>query len=266
MELSSVEFDGIELTYRTAGEAGLLVVVLLHALGQDSSDWNVVVEALAPAHRVYALDLRGHGGSSQPGAYPLELMRSDVLGFLHALDLDGAFLIGHSVGGAVAYLVAAAEPRRVRRLVLEEPAPPRPGDAIAGYAVPARRNPLLRLACGGGDNQATQRPRPRVVGRPAPHHRPHAGDRRRPRQPLPARPTRRVGRSDPRRVIPDDRRRVRRAHHSPGSLPCRVAPIPASKSHRPLQTTQLPARRSVTYRFSGDCLLTTSGRMVCRET
>ena len=52
MELSSVEVDGIELTYRTAGEAGLLVVVLLHALGQDSSDWNVVVEALAPAHRV----------------------------------------------------------------------------------------------------------------------------------------------------------------------------------------------------------------------
>ncbi len=126
MELSSVEVDGIELTYRTAGEAGLLVVVLLHALGQDSSDWNVVVEALAPAHRVYALDLRGHGGSSQPGAYSLELMCSDVLGFLHALDLDGACLIGHSVGGAVAYLVAAAEPRRVRRLVLEEPAPPLP--------------------------------------------------------------------------------------------------------------------------------------------
>ncbi len=141
MELSSVEVDGIELTYRTAGEAGLLVVVLLHALGQDSSDWNVVVEALAPAHRVYALDLRGHGGSSQPGAYPLELMRSDVLGFLHALDLDGAFLIGHSVGGAVAYLVAAAEPRRVRRLVLEEPAPPRP--ATPSRDMPSRPDGTL---------------------------------------------------------------------------------------------------------------------------
>ena len=126
MELSSVDVDGIELKCRTAGEAGLPVIVLLHALGEDSSDWNAVVEALAPAHRVYALDLRGHGGSSQPGDYSLELMRSDVLGFLHALDLDDVCLIGHSLGAAVAYLVAAVEPRRVRRLVLEEPAPPLP--------------------------------------------------------------------------------------------------------------------------------------------
>ncbi len=66
-ELTSVDVDGIDLTYRTAGEAGLPVVLLLHALGEDSSDWNAVVEALAPANRVYALDLRGHGGSSQPG-------------------------------------------------------------------------------------------------------------------------------------------------------------------------------------------------------
>jgi|GEM_PF-6665970 len=97
-ELTSV--DGIDLTYRTAGEAGLPVVVLLHALGENSSDWNAVVEALAPADRVYALDLRGHEGSSQPGAYSLELMRSDVLGFLHALDLDDVCLIRHSLGGA----------------------------------------------------------------------------------------------------------------------------------------------------------------------
>ena len=136
IELSRVDVDGIELKYRTAGEAGLPVVVLLHALGEDSSTWNAVVEALAPAHRVYALDLRGHGGSAQPGAYSLELMRTDVLGFLHALDLDDVCLVGHSLGGAVAYLVAAAEPEGVRRMVLEEPPPPLP--AMPPREVPPR--------------------------------------------------------------------------------------------------------------------------------
>jgi len=52
MELPSVDIDGIdgidgiELTYRTAGEGGLPVLVLQHALGEDGSDWNAVVEAL----------------------------------------------------------------------------------------------------------------------------------------------------------------------------------------------------------------------------
>lgn len=122
--LSTVDIDGIELAFATAGEVDRPAVVLLHALGEDSRDWDVVVEALALEHRVYALDLRGHGGSAQPGTYSLELMRADVLGFLHALALDGVSLVGHSLGGAVAYLVAQAQPRRVRRLVLEEaPAP-----------------------------------------------------------------------------------------------------------------------------------------------
>jgi len=50
VKLSSVDVDGIELTYRIAGEAGLPVMVLLHGLGDESSTWNAVVEALAPAH------------------------------------------------------------------------------------------------------------------------------------------------------------------------------------------------------------------------
>lgn len=79
-----------------------------------------------PEERQKLFDLRGHGGSSQPGDYSLELMRSDVLGFLHTLNLDEVTVIGHSLGGAVAYLVAEAEPGLVRQLVLEEPPPPFP--------------------------------------------------------------------------------------------------------------------------------------------
>jgi 3-oxoadipate enol-lactonase len=122
-KMSRVEVNGIELAYAVAGDTGLPPVVLLHALGEDSGAWSTVVEALTPRCRTYAVDLRGHGGSSQPGDYSLELMRSDVLGFLRTLHLEGITLIGHSLGGAVAYLVAEADPGLVRQLVLEEPPP-----------------------------------------------------------------------------------------------------------------------------------------------
>ncbi|MGO8872647.1 MAG: alpha/beta fold hydrolase, partial [Acidimicrobiales bacterium] len=125
-EVSSVEVNGIELAYTAAGNPGLPPVVLLHALAEDKSHWGAVVEALIPNYRTYAVDLRGHGGSSQPGHYSLELMRSDVLGFLRTLNLEEVTLIGHSLGAAVAYLVAEAEPGLVRQLVLEEPPPPLP--------------------------------------------------------------------------------------------------------------------------------------------
>lgn len=105
-EMSSVEVNGLELAYAVAGDTGLPPAVLLHALGEDSIAWTTVIEALAPRCRVYAVDLRGHGGSTHPGDYSLELMRSDVLRFLRTLHLEEVTLIGHSLGATVAYLVA----------------------------------------------------------------------------------------------------------------------------------------------------------------
>jgi len=55
-------------------------------------------------------------------------MRDDVLGVLDALDLGGLVLVGHSMGGIVAYLVAQAQPGRVTRLVVEDAPPPFPRD------------------------------------------------------------------------------------------------------------------------------------------
>src|SRR5664279_3754102 len=108
-EMSRVEVNGIELAYAVAGDTGLPPVVLLHALGEDSRGWGMVAEGLAPIYRVYSVDLRGHGASSQPGDYSLELMCSDVLELLRTLHLEEVTLIGHSLGGALASLVAEAE-------------------------------------------------------------------------------------------------------------------------------------------------------------
>ncbi|MYV46593.1 alpha/beta hydrolase [Streptomyces sp. SID2888] len=122
----SVDVGGIRLAYRISGPPDAPPLVLLHALGEDATDWEVVVPALARSRRVYALDLRGHGRSDWPGEYSLELMQTDVLRFLDALGLGPVDLIGHSMGGIVAYLLAENCPQRVSRLVLEDVSTPRP--------------------------------------------------------------------------------------------------------------------------------------------
>ncbi|MGW6485523.1 alpha/beta fold hydrolase [Streptomyces sp. NPDC055059] len=122
----SVEVGGVRLAYQMSGPSDAPPLVLLHALGEDATDWEAVVPALARSRRVYALDLRGHGRSDWPGDYSLELMQADVLRFLDALGLGPVDLIGHSMGGIVAYLLAEDHPQRVSRLILEDVPIPRP--------------------------------------------------------------------------------------------------------------------------------------------
>ena len=107
-----------------AGDRGAPAMVLLHALGEQASDWDELVPVFARSFRVVAVDLRGHGSSDWPGAYSSELMRDDVLALLDVLGLDRVVLVGHSLGGLVGYLVAAAAPARVHRLVVEDVVPP----------------------------------------------------------------------------------------------------------------------------------------------
>src|SRR5262249_17749123 len=103
-------------------------MVLLHGGGRDHTAWDLVLPALSQTHHVYALDQRGHGESSRPGAYSFELMRDDLLGLLDALGLDRVVLVGHSMGGTVAWLFAQAPGDGLTRLVIVDVAPNRPGD------------------------------------------------------------------------------------------------------------------------------------------
>ncbi|WP_190169395.1 alpha/beta fold hydrolase [Streptomyces mirabilis] len=122
----TVDVGGVRLVCQVWGQESAAPLVLLHALGENSTDWAEVMPALARGRRVYALDLRGHGRSDWPGEYSLALMRADVLRFLDVLGLGTVDLIGHSMGGIVAYLLAQERPERVSRLVLEDVPVPRP--------------------------------------------------------------------------------------------------------------------------------------------
>ncbi|WP_405808572.1 alpha/beta hydrolase [Streptomyces sp. NBC_01520] len=122
-EVSSVQAGGIRLAHRTWGDPAAPPVVLAHGRGGSSEDWTRIAERLAVRHRVYALDFRGHGLSDWPGRYSLELFRDDLHAFLEVRNLSGAVLIGHSMGGAAALLLAGQHPALIGGLVLEE-APP----------------------------------------------------------------------------------------------------------------------------------------------
>lgn len=123
----NVEANGIRVAYRVVGPHDAEPMVLLHGMRNNGLGWRGVADALAETYRVYLLDLRGHGASEWPGEYAFESMRDDVIGFLEALGLDRIVLIGHSLGGTVALLVAEQAPERVARLVLEDSVPPPPG-------------------------------------------------------------------------------------------------------------------------------------------
>jgi 3-oxoadipate enol-lactonase len=111
---------------RPGGAAATPSVVLLHALGEDSSDWEPIAPELTPSWRVYAPDLRGHGASERSGPYTVEQLTADLAAFLDVLGLRRVALVGHSMGAVPAYLFATRHPERVTRLVLEEPVPPFP--------------------------------------------------------------------------------------------------------------------------------------------
>lgn len=123
----SVEAGGVRIAYRVVGDPAAPVMVLLHGLGESAADWGGVLPGLARGHRVWALDLRGHGLSAHPSRYSFELMRDDVIGFCAAAGIGRCVLVGHSMGGMVAVLVAESSPGLLSRLVLEDVTAPRPG-------------------------------------------------------------------------------------------------------------------------------------------
>ncbi|MER6116634.1 alpha/beta hydrolase [Streptomyces sp. NPDC001743] len=127
-DVHSVQAGGVRLAYRVWGEPSAPPVVLVHGRCGSSTTWVTVAERLAARHRVYAFDFRGHGLSDWTGRYSFELFRDDLHAFLEVRNLSGATVVGHSMGGAAAYLLAERQPGLIGRLVLEEAPPPFPLD------------------------------------------------------------------------------------------------------------------------------------------
>lgn len=120
--VEATQVAGRSITHARLGE-GDETVVLVHGFGGDKNSWLFVQQPLAERYTVYALDLPGHGGSSKDvDDGGLDTLVASVLGFLDAVGIDSAHLVGHSLGGAVVTAAAASAPERVRSLTLLAPA------------------------------------------------------------------------------------------------------------------------------------------------
>jgi pimeloyl-ACP methyl ester carboxylesterase len=111
---------GIEMAYEDFGR-GSRPLVLVHGFTGSRRDFVWRFEALAKLGRCIALDLRGHGESSNPGeaaCYTLDALAEDLLAFLDAADIEQCDLLGHSMGGMAVLRAALARPDRIASLIL----------------------------------------------------------------------------------------------------------------------------------------------------
>ncbi|HEU4411792.1 MAG TPA: alpha/beta hydrolase [Polyangiaceae bacterium] len=119
------EVDGVRLHYVIGGQGPALV--LLHGWPQTWYEWNRLLPDLAGEYTVIAPDLRGAGESDKvplPGGYDKHTLARDVHGIVQGLGHASAFVVGHDIGGMVAYAYAVDYPAETRALgVFDVPLP-----------------------------------------------------------------------------------------------------------------------------------------------
>ena len=111
------------LFHRDLGGAGKPPLVLLHGMLGSSRNWQTAGSDLAAHFHVFAVDLRNHGKSPHADTMSFVEMMRDVLAWLDTQRLERVTLVGHSMGGKVAMLLACRHTERVERLVVVDIAP-----------------------------------------------------------------------------------------------------------------------------------------------
>lgn len=128
-----ISVGGVAIAYNDRGEG--FPIIGLHAITHGSRDFEHVAGALASRWRLITLDWPGQGRSGVD-THPAQLARYTELlaGFMDALEIDRAVLIGNSIGGSAAMAYAAQFPNRVAALVLADPGGLIPMNAL-GYRI-----------------------------------------------------------------------------------------------------------------------------------
>lgn len=140
-DVRTVEVEGQRVVQLEAGPADAPMVVLLHGFTGAKENWLPLMAELSTTHRVVAPDLPGWGESERrAGAdYGVVAQSDRIAAWLGTLPRAPDLLVGHSMGGHIAALVAARHPERVRSLAL-----------VSAAGMPFEPNDFGRAVLDGG--------------------------------------------------------------------------------------------------------------------
>ena len=145
----SVEVDGAAINYLSMGAEEGPAVLLLHGFGGDLTTWMFNQDDLAGELRCVAMDLPGHGSSAvTQSADAFEGAVAAALGVIASLGADRVHLVGHSLGGGVAAVVARRLGARAASVSLIAPiglGPEMSGDFLTDFIAADRRRPLQKV-------------------------------------------------------------------------------------------------------------------------
>ncbi len=135
--------DGLSLYYREYGDADE-VVLCLHGLTRNSKDFDALARHLAERYRVICPDVRGRGQSDRdpkPGRYLPGTYVRDIWRLLDRLSIHRVTVIGTSMGGLMAMIMADQQPDRIRGVVINDVGPEVPPSAIGRISEYVGRSP-----------------------------------------------------------------------------------------------------------------------------
>jgi pimeloyl-ACP methyl ester carboxylesterase len=125
VETLRVDVDGLDMHVLADGPEDGPLVVLLHGFPELARSWRHQLPALAASgYRAVAPDQRGYGETEMRGPYDPRTLVHDVVALVRALGHERATLVGHDLGGGVAWVAAQTHPHAVERLATINCPPP----------------------------------------------------------------------------------------------------------------------------------------------
>ena len=111
------EANEISMEYELSGSGRYFT--LIHGAGENRNVWYNQVPAFSQHYHILTYDVRGFGQTQSPEEeYSMALFAEDLYQLLHALKIEGAFLLGYSMGGRIALELAIRYPKVAQALVL----------------------------------------------------------------------------------------------------------------------------------------------------